>query len=402
MQPTGRHAEAPRVTDGLQLCGRVLVPAALPPTRTEALECRDDAGGEMQRWFCSGAAGPGEHFAAAEGGRVVKYPWYVHLLRFLRDAEYPPAIAEDMKYPASSSDAEKREEFYFDLSVAERVAILKFLCEIQFDRNDTLVEQIDQEEAESMRNEPIGTDAAGRSYFILEDAATVPNAAVWVCRCAKVGGTDWETVCNDLESVELLVQELSLSIDSADLQLWHALSRGALKKLTRQKEKRKRNERWKHELATSGVLDATGNFEGIGRRSLRNRRQVNYANIDEEEEEEEEEETIADSDKSGDEEEAFEAKSDDDAGSETDGDDDGDDEEDDDQPRRSTRNSVARKRKSPSRSIRSSKRRRQSPHEVSDDHPGLRRSSRNRGNPATTSSSQDEDDDSDDDDSDVN
>lgn len=183
----------------------------------------------------------------------------------------------------------------------------------------------------------------------------MPNAAVWVCRCAKVGGTDWETVCNDLESAESLVQELSLSIESPDLQLWQALSRGALKKLTRQQAKRRRNERWKFQLATSGVLDSS---EGIGRRSLRNRRQVNYANIDVEEEEEEEA-IVADSDKSGDEEEAFEAKSDCDADSETDGDDD-DDEEEDDQPRRSTRNSEARKRKSPSRSIRSSKRRRQS------------------------------------------
>jgi hypothetical protein len=200
------------------------------------------------------------------------------------------------------------------------------------------------------RNEPIGTDAAGRAYFILEDAATVPNAAVWVCRCAKVGGTDWETVCNDLESVESLVEELSLSVESADLRLWQALSRGALRKLTRQQEKRKRNERWKHELAVSGV-DLSDGFGGIGRRSLRNRRQVNYATIDVEEEDEEED-IVADSEKSGDDEDAFETKSD----SETDGDDDDDDDDDEeDQPRRSTR-----KRKPERGSTRSSKRIRRS------------------------------------------
>ncbi|GMF55781.1 unnamed protein product [Phytophthora fragariaefolia] len=257
------------------------------------------------------------------------------------------------------------------------------------------------------RNEPIGTDAAGRSYFILEDAATVPNAAVWVCRCAKIGGTDWETVCNDLESVESLVQELSLSVESADLQLWQALSRGALRKLTRQQEKRRRNERWKFQLATSGVLDSSGNYEGIGRRSLRSRTQVNYANIDVEEAEEGEE-VVAESDKSGDDEEAFEATSDAgaDAESETDGDE--DDVEYDEQPRRSTK-----KRKAPTSATRRSKRIRQSVRGISrcippaslgsnstlspaQPHESVRRSTRSstrsRATTAATSSSQDEDD----------
>ncbi|KAI9998626.1 hypothetical protein PInf_003208 [Phytophthora infestans] len=319
-----------------------------------------------------------------------KYPWYVHIFRFLREAEYPPAIAHDTTYPATSAEAEKRGEFYFELPVAERVAILKFLCEAQFDRNEALIEQIDDEEAESMRNEPVGTDAAGRSYFILEDAATVPNAAVWICRCAKVGGVDWEIVCNDLESMESLVEQLSLSVDSADLQLWRTLSQGALKKLTRQQERRRRNERWKSELAVNGVLDPSGISEGIGRRSLRNRQQVNYATIDAEED------IVADSNKSGDEEEAFDAKSDNDVESETDEE---EEEEGEGQPRRSTRNSVAvaKKRKAESNSTRSSKRIRHSPHE--NNHPSRRRSTRTRG-ATTTSSSQGEEEDDEDRDSD--
>ncbi|CAH0514060.1 unnamed protein product [Peronospora belbahrii] len=123
------------------------------------------------------------------------------------------------------------------------------------------------------------------SYFILEDAATVPDGVVWICRCVKVDGTDWETVCNDLHTVKLLVRQLSLSVESSDLQLWQALSCGVLKKLTRQKEKRY--------------------FEGIGRPSLRKRKQMNHANIDEEE-------IVADSDNSIDNaEDAFEDKPDD-------------------------------------------------------------------------------------------
>nr|WAK73573.1 RNA-dependent RNA polymerase [Phytophthora palustris bunya-like virus 8] len=234
-----------------------------------------------------------------------KHTWNVNLLRFLRDAEYPPAIAADTTFPSAKAEEEKLDGYYFDVSVKERVAMLKFLCEIQFDRNDSLVELIGDEDADSMRNDPIGTDAADRSYFVLEDAATVPDGSVWVCRCAKVGGSDWETVCDSLESVESLVEELSLSASTADLQLWKALSGGALKKLTRQLAKLKRQARYQEELSSRMTQAAL--YDGIGRRSLRSRREVNYADIDAEEEEEEEE-----SEDSGEEEEAFEAKSSDD------------------------------------------------------------------------------------------
>ncbi|CAH0480464.1 unnamed protein product [Peronospora belbahrii] len=137
-----------------------------------------------------------------------------------------------------------------------------------------------------------------------KDAATVPDGVVWICRCVKVDGTDWETVCNDLHTVKLLVRQLSLSVESSDLQLWQALSCGVLKKLTRQKEKRVRNERWKHELATSGVLNYSSTLKVL-RPSLRKRKQMNHANIDEEE-------IVADSDNSTDNaEDAFEDKPDD-------------------------------------------------------------------------------------------
>ncbi|KAI9922512.1 hypothetical protein PsorP6_000934 [Peronosclerospora sorghi] len=250
-------------------------------------------------------------------GMSKKYPWYINLLRFLRDVEYASIVINE--FTTYSSDEQKQKALYFDLSLAERVAILKFLCEIQFDRNDTLVQLIDDEDADSLRYKPIGVDAVGRSYFILEDTATT----VWVCRCANGSGTDWETICNNLASLESLVEQLSLSDESTDLQLWQALSRGVLKKLTRHEERRNRSERWKHELALSGVQSSLDNSKCIGRRSLRNREQVNYAKIYEEEEE-----IISDANNNGDEvESAFE---DDDVDSMFD--------EDRSQCRRSTRN----------------------------------------------------------------
>ncbi|RLN97376.1 hypothetical protein BBJ28_00018351 [Nothophytophthora sp. Chile5] len=286
--------------------------------------------------------------------------------------EYPPAIANDTTFPALGSEEELHNAFYFDLPVHKRVAMLKFLCEIQFDRNDSLVELIDDEDADTMvrratylaltsRNDPIGTDAVGRSYFILEDAATVPDAAVWVCRCAKIGGVDWETVSHDVETLESLVEALALAVDTADLQLWQTLSDGVLKKLTRRRERQKRNERWQsrlpRELGTAGLNEEAWDYEGIGRRSLRTRRQVNYTGIIEQEDYEDEEE---DDEKGDDDEEVYEAKSsDEDAESETDEVEDA--EEEDEQPRRTTRRGavLAKKRNAEIGSLRSSKRRRE-------------------------------------------
>ncbi|KAF4317526.1 hypothetical protein BBO99_00003080 [Phytophthora kernoviae] len=257
-----------------------------------------------------------------------KYTWSANLLRFLQDAEFPPAIAEDTAFPSAKTEGEERDAFYFDLPVKQRVAMLKFLCEIQFDRNDSLVELIDDEDAESMRNDSVGVDATDRSYFILEDAATVPDGVVWA-----------------------LVEELSLSVSTPDLQLWQALSVGVLKKLTRQLERRKRNARWQQELR-SNMNDASPYDEGIGLRSLRTRRQVNYAGINTQEEEEE--------DDGEEEEEAFEANSSgDDVVSETDG----EEEDYESENQRSTRDNERHAKKRKDREVASthrSKQRRQS------------------------------------------
>lgn len=131
---------------------------------------------------------------------------------------------------------------------------------------------------------------------MLEDIGTIPNAAAWVCRCAAADGSAWETVSDDLASLEALVRALSLSPETRELQLWQSLSGGVLKKLTRRRAKdqraRARLERMPRMLGAAG-LDAASILPAGGGRALRSRRQVNYRQLldaDEEEEEEEEEE----------------------------------------------------------------------------------------------------------------
>lgn len=152
------------------------------------------------------------------------------------------------------------------------------------------------------RDEYVGVDASGRAYSILEDVGTIPNAAVWVCRCANVDGSEWETVSDDLESLESLVEALSLSTETSDLQLWQSLSSGILKKLTR---RRKKEERTKSRIARMPrILESSGmdtssilpDGVGISGRSLRSRRPVSYRQLLDDEDEDNDEDDVNQSD----------------------------------------------------------------------------------------------------------
>ncbi|KAF1334303.1 Inactive ubiquitin carboxyl-terminal hydrolase 53, partial [Globisporangium splendens] len=264
--------------------------------------------------------------------------WAVSLARFLKETEHhPSSTSVDAFIVAASEPSSKRgnsetsaesalstrtKELYVNLSVSERVAILKFLCEAQFDENDVLVERIGDQEGDSLRDEPVGTDASGRMYWVLEDAPSVLDGTVWVCRCAKQDGSDWETVADDLETLESLVTWLSLSSEMLELQLWTTLSSGILKALTRRHKKRLQSEqrmaRMPRLLGTTGLdlasMASGGGDDGFGvRRSTRARRTVSY-HIEESDEEEEEEdaENASDEDEGGEEEDAATASGNDD------------------------------------------------------------------------------------------
>lgn len=68
------------------------------------------------------------------------------MLRFLDSAR----TSSDASRDNSSDDLRRDDASYWSMPIPERVAILKQLCELQFDRNDTLIERIDGEEAEAL------------------------------------------------------------------------------------------------------------------------------------------------------------------------------------------------------------------------------------------------------------
>lgn len=130
----------------------------------------------------------------------------------------------------------------------------------------------------------MGTDASGRTYWVLEDPPSVLDGTAWVCRCAKQDGSDWETVTDDLETLESLLTWLSLSSETLELQLWQTFSGGILKSLTRRYKKKQQSEqrmaRMPRLLGTTGLDLASMvsvDDDGFGvRRSMRSRRAVNY------------------------------------------------------------------------------------------------------------------------------
>ena len=70
-----------------------------------------------------------------------KHSWCANLLRFLKDSPLGEALG------ALGDDPDR---VYAQLSVAERVAILKWLCEAQFDDNDALVERSGEQDFEAL------------------------------------------------------------------------------------------------------------------------------------------------------------------------------------------------------------------------------------------------------------
>ncbi|DAZ96233.1 TPA: LOW QUALITY PROTEIN: hypothetical protein N0F65_012595 [Lagenidium giganteum] len=256
--------------------------------------------------------------------------WSRSLLRYLKNNDFPAAAA------LLQDDDRDDDSPYLGLSVEERVVMLKFLCESQFDRNDSLVERLDDVDAEQLREGALGVDAAGRSYWLLEDDA---NAAFWLCRCAAVGGEDWETVVDSVESLAALTTSLSYSSDTNDLKLWRVLHTSVYDRLLKRQTKKERAEqrlaRMPRVLGNAG-LDCNAILDpSYGGRSMRTRRAVNYRLMAESSDEEEEDNKADSAADSNDDEEDDDDNSDDAAGSDEDG--------NTTKPRRSGRNTRLRR-----------------------------------------------------------
>ncbi|TYZ56926.1 hypothetical protein PybrP1_001909 [[Pythium] brassicae (nom. inval.)] len=267
------------------------------------------------------------------------HDWTVSLARFLSDstlATQSPSLGAFIKSGAPALSSGKKEPsavptaaLYAALGASERVAVLKLLCEAQFDDNDTLIERIGDQEGDSLRDEPAGTDSKGRTYWAIEDAPSVLEGTVWVCRSGAFSNalesSAWETVSDDLASLQSLVAWLSLSCETADLQLWQRFASGVLKSLERRCKKQQQSAmrlaRMPHLLGGVPGLGSLVDDDGFGvRRSTRNRRAVSYR-VESEDEAEEEEDGAGDDDGEDEQEEG-------DASHASDDGDDGDDNED--------------------------------------------------------------------------
>ncbi|TMW65910.1 hypothetical protein Poli38472_003675 [Pythium oligandrum] len=229
------------------------------------------------------------------------HTWVVSLVKFLKSSEYPSAN-KLVSILTEGGDESTWLSKYNEISVNDRVAILKMLCEAQFDENDSLVENIGElDGAEALRDDPVGSDSSKRCYYILEDAPSNLEGSAWLCRCKQHDGSNWETVSEDLASLESFLEALSLSTETADLQLWQTLSSGVFKSLQRRAKKHQqfsqRMARMPRLLGNSG-LDVSAILQDSDRptRSMRTRRTVSYRDwsdgdddVEEEDEEEDEE-----------------------------------------------------------------------------------------------------------------
>lgn len=226
----------------------------------------------------------------------------------------------------------------------------------------------------------MGTDSSGRTYWALEDPPSVLDGTVWVCCCATPKPQDddgaddslspsvWETVTDDLETLESLIEWLSLSSETADLQLWQQFSAGILKSLVRRNKKAQQSAARLARMPRllGGVSSASGldlgsivDDDGFGvRRSTRSRRAVSYRiaeSEDEEEEVEEEQEEEEEEEANGSDEEEDEENDEDDDDQSDDENGDEDEERPSKRPRRSTTQQRKPKRAEPEPSRRSSR-----------------------------------------------
>lgn len=210
--------------------------------------------------------------------------WSYTLERFLGSSSKKRTTGEDCGMTSSQDGLQ-----YHSLKPNERARMLKSLCDAQFDHNDALVEQIGNIYEDDLRDLAIGTDARGRSYWLLDDP---DNSEFWLCRCDGHDGSQWETVCSDPESLESMIEALSHSRDTCDLQLWRSLYfdfyPALMKRIKKKKLADQRLARMPRLLGASGPLEpsmnpfdsmrlgAHGAVHSVGGRSLRARRAVSY------------------------------------------------------------------------------------------------------------------------------
>ncbi|XP_051903197.1 remodeling and spacing factor 1 [Hippocampus zosterae] len=106
---------------------------------------------------------------------------------------------------------ELEEKGYRSMTVDSKTAILKYLCECQFDDNLKFKNTINEEDPDKMRLQPIGRDKDGQMYWFQLDQDD--NVRLYVEEQDDLDGASWKCIARDRSDLAQVVALLKTHID---------------------------------------------------------------------------------------------------------------------------------------------------------------------------------------------
>uniref|UniRef100_A0A3Q3DW66 Remodeling and spacing factor 1-like n=1 Tax=Hippocampus comes TaxID=109280 RepID=A0A3Q3DW66_HIPCM len=106
---------------------------------------------------------------------------------------------------------ELEEKGYKSMTVDSKTAILKYLCECQFDDNLKFKNAINEEDPDKMRLQPIGRDKDGQMYWFQLDQDD--NVRLYVEEQDDLDGASWKCIARDRSDLAQVVALLKTHID---------------------------------------------------------------------------------------------------------------------------------------------------------------------------------------------
>ncbi|XP_077447655.1 remodeling and spacing factor 1 [Stigmatopora argus] len=106
---------------------------------------------------------------------------------------------------------ELEEKGYRSMTAESKTAILKYLCECQFDENLKFKNAVNEEEPDKMRLQPIGRDKDGQMYWFQLDLDH--NVRLYVEEQDDLDGASWKCIVRDRQDLEQVLALLKTDID---------------------------------------------------------------------------------------------------------------------------------------------------------------------------------------------
>nr|XP_032828000.1 remodeling and spacing factor 1 isoform X1 [Petromyzon marinus] len=131
------------------------------------------------------------------GQKVARDRWEKHLAKMCEDFDSPLAWElKNLGYPK--------------MSQANKLILLKFLCETQFDDNVRFKATVNEEEAELMRVQPLGRDRHGLVYWIHTDGHF--NTRLYTEEQDDLEQSSWKLLSRNREGLAEVLQGLKLAV----------------------------------------------------------------------------------------------------------------------------------------------------------------------------------------------